>query len=263
MIRLSLPARWRPLDWRARLWRRGLAELALLLATGAFMGTIGPFGTGALPGALVYVYWIAAIAGGGVIGITVDETVGRRAGGFWRRLAVSSVVMTPAVTLLVLMLGYWLTRQSLTLNRYLALLWQVLVISAPVMALRALAWRRPRTVVETRTIVAPPLPEAEAAFRRRLSARRRGARLIAVEAYDHYLRVHTDVGPELVTLRFADALEELAGAHGFRTHRSWWVAADAIEAVRWRRGAGEARLTGGLAAPVSRSHAPALKEAGW
>jgi len=41
------------------------------------------------------------------------------------------------------------------------------------------------------------------------------------------------------------------------------VAADAIEAVRWRRGSGEARLTGGLAAPVSRTHAAAVKAAGW
>jgi LytTr DNA-binding domain len=263
MVRLSLPARWRSSRWRSPLWRRGLAELALLLVIGAFMGTIGPYGTGALPTGRLYVYWIAAIAGGGMIGVSLDETLGRRAGGFWPRLAVSSLLMTPPVTGLVMMLGRWLADQSLTLGRYLGLLWQVLVISAPVMALRALAWRTPRTVVETRTVVAPPLPEAEAAFRRRLSARRRGARLIAVEAHDHYLRVHTDAGPELVTLRFADALGELAGAHGFRTHRSWWIAADAIEAVRWRRGAGEARLSGGLEAPVSRSHAPALKEAGW
>jgi len=237
--------------------------LSLLLAIGAFMGTIGPYGTNALPGGHVYTYWIAAIVGGGAIGIAVDATLGRRAGGFWPRLALSSVLMTPPVTLLVMMLGQWLANQPVSPSRYLDLLWQVLVISVPVMALRALAWRRPRTVVETRTIVAPPLPEAEAAFRRRLSARRRTARLIAVEAYDHYLRVHTDAGLELVTLRFADALAELAAAHGFRTHRSWWVAADAIEAVRWRRGAGEARLAGGIAAPVSRAHAPALKEAGW
>jgi DNA-binding LytR/AlgR family response regulator len=263
MKRLLLSGRDGLFDRRSAEWRRALAELALLLAIGVFMGTIGPYGTGAMPTRVIYLYWIAAIAGGGAIGITVDETLGRRAGGFWRRLAVSSLVMTPAVTLLVLVLGHWLAAQSLALGRYLGLLWQVLVISAPVMALRALTWRTPRTVVETRTVVAPPLPEAEAAFRRRLSARRRNARLIAVEAHDHYLRVHTDAGPELVTLRFADALAELAGAHGFRTHRSWWIAADAIEAVRWRRGAGEAHLSGGLKAPVSRSHAPALKEAGW
>ncbi|RYD87614.1 MAG: LytTR family transcriptional regulator, partial [Sphingomonadales bacterium] len=113
-------------------------------------------------------------------------------------------------------------------------------------------------------VIAPPLPEAEAAFRRRLSAKRRAARLIAIEADDHYLKVHTDEGVELVTMRFADALAELKGAHGFRLHRSWWAAGDAIEAVRWRRGGtGEALLAGGLTVPVSRSQAPALKAAGW
>ena len=116
---------------------------------------------------------------------------------------------------------------------------------------------------ETRTLVVPPLPEAEAVFRRRLSAKRRSARLIAIEAHDHYLRVHTDAGAELITLRFADALDELSRAHGWRVHRSWWVAADAVQEVRWRRGVGEIRLVGDLTAPVSRTHGPVLKAAGW
>lgn len=132
-----------------------------------------------------------------------------------------------------------------------------------VLVVRTLAWRRLPAYVETRTIISPPLPETEAAFRRRLSARRRPARLIAVEAHDHYLKVHTDAGEELVTLRFADALNELAQAHGWRVHRSWWVAADAVEGVQWRRGAGDIRLVGGLIVPVSRTYAPTLKEAGW
>ena len=62
--------------------------------------------------------------------------------------------------------------------------------------------------------------------------------------HDHYLRIHTDAGVELLTLRFADALEEVAAAHGFRTHRSWWVAADALEDVRWRRGGGKGTARG-------------------
>ena len=137
------------------------------------------------------------------------------------------------------------------------------MISALVMALRALTWRKPKPIIQTRVVTAPPLPEAEAVFRRRLSAKRRSAALIAIEAEDHYLRVHTDAGDELITARFAEALQELAGAHGYQTHRSWWVAAGAIETVRWRRGSGEARLTGGVVAPVSRTHAPALRLAGW
>jgi hypothetical protein len=243
--------------------RRAGAELALLIATGLFMGAIGPYGTGRFPGTVGYLYWVLCIVGGGAVGIAIDATVGRRLAGFWPRLTLCSLLMTPVVTLLVMLIGRGLAGQALTVSRYLGLVWQVLIICVPVMALRALAWRGVRTVVETRTVIAPPLPQAEAAFRRRLSARRRMARLIAIEAEDHYLRVHTDAGTELVTLRFADALEELAGAHGLRIHRSWWVAAEAIEAVRWRRGAGETRLAGGLIAPVSRTHAPALEAAGW
>jgi len=131
------------------------------------------------------------------------------------------------------------------------------------MTLRRLLWQPARQVVETRTIHAPPLPEAEAAFRRRLSARRRAARLLAVEAHDHYVRAHTDAGVELLALRFADAMTELSGAHGFQVHRSWWVSATAIRAAHWRRASGDIELDGGLMVPVSRSGAPLLREAGW
>ena len=190
-----------------------------------------------------------------MIGVAVDEAVGRRLRRLWERIAVTSLLMTPMVATLVMEIAALLTAHAFRPSYSLGFLWQVLVISALVMTLRALTWRPPRTVVETRTVIAPPLPEAEAAFRNHLSARRRGARLIAVQAEDHYLRVHTDAGEELLTMRFADAVKELARAHGFQTHRSWWVAAEAVESVRWRQGVGEARLAGGLTAPVSRTHA--------
>ena len=112
---------------------------------------------------------------------------------------------------------------------------------------------------------APPAPPAEpqSAFLDRLPPRLRGATLYAVEAEDHYLRVHTAKGSDLILFRFSDALGELAGLDGAQTHRSWWVARDAVRAVA--RGDGRATLTldGGLKAPVSRAHAPALRAAGW
>jgi hypothetical protein len=198
------------MDLRAIL-KRAAADLALLLAIGLFMGAVGPYGTDELPPRLGYVYWLICIVGGGLIGIAIDETAGRRAGMFWRRLAVTTLLMTPPTTLLVMAAGWLVAGGTIGLSRAWPLLWQVLLISIPVMAIRALVWRRPPPVVETRVVVAPPLPEAEAVFRRRLSARRRGARLIAIEADDHYLKVHTDAGSEMVTLRLAGALDELSG----------------------------------------------------
>ena len=241
-------------------WRRAAVDLLLLVGIGLAMAALGPYRTLDVPDPLRIAYWLSAVVGTGLVGILVELALESRVRGFWVRIAVVSLVMTVPATPFI----YALNAVLLDLPRRPWLLpqlaWQVLVVSLLIMALRALLWRR---LVETRTVVVPPLPEAERAFRLRLSARRRGARLIAVEAEDHYVRVHTDAGSELVLMRFSEAIEELAQAHGYLLHRSWWASADAIEAVRWNRGSGEARLTGGLVAPVSRRCAATLKQAGW
>ena len=243
--------------------KRLAIEVAVLTAMGLVAGALGPFDSGDMPAVERYGYWIGNLVGGGLIGGAIDAVLARRVTSPWRRVLLTAVLMTPLVTLFVTGMMLLFFGMGPGAHGYAMLLWQVFVISLPAMAVRALVWRRPAVQVETRTVIAPPLPEAEAAFRRRLSAKRRTARLIAIEAHDHYLRVHTDAGAELVTARMADALRELAGAHGYRTHRSWWVAGDAIEAVTWRRGTGEARLVGGVIAPVSRGQAATLRDAGW
>lgn len=241
-------------------WHRLGLDLLLLAGIGLVMAAIGPYRTLDVPDLLRTTYWLVAVIGAGMTGIAIDSLLGPRIRGFWVRIAAVSLAMTIPVTLYVYALNAWmldLPRRPWLLPQ---LAWQVLVVALLIMAARALLWRR---VVETRTVVMAPLPQAEREFRLRLSAKRRSARLIAIEAEDHYVRVHTDGGSELLSMRFSEAVEELALAQGYRLHRSWWVAADAIEQVRWKRGIGEARLAGGIVAPVSRSFAGALKEAGW
>ena len=84
-----------------------------------------------------------------------------------------------------------------------------------------------------------------------------------MEAEDHYLRVHTDAGDELIAARFSDALQELSGVKGFQTHRSWWVARAAIAGVVEDGRKLRLRLTGGLEAPVSRARVGVLRQDGW
>jgi hypothetical protein len=244
------------------LLRRAVAEIGLLMATGIFLGVLGPFGTAERDILSRMAYWPTVIVGGGVIGIAIDALVWRRVGGFWLRLAADSLLMTAPVTALVWVVSGLMLGPQSSQPHLQSLFFQVFVISFAVMALRQLAWRG----VWTERAAAPAEPETidpPNAFRRRLSAKRRAARLLAVEAEDHYLRVHTDAGDELITARFSDALQELGGLAGYQTHRSWWVAAGAIEAVRWRRGRGELRLATGLTAPVSRTHTAVLKREGW
>jgi hypothetical protein len=104
----------------------------------------------------------------------------------------------------------------------------------------------------TRRLPAPAAPD----FLARLSPRL-GRDLIALQAEDHYLRVHTAAGQEMIHCALSQALAELGDA-GARVHRSWWVVQGAVEAVE-----GQAlRLRGGLVAPVGRTYLQAARDAG-
>jgi DNA-binding LytR/AlgR family response regulator len=100
-------------------------------------------------------------------------------------------------------------------------------------------------------------------FLERLPLKLRGAEVWAVEAEDHYLRLHTSKGQDLILLRLADAIDELAGIEGAQVHRSWWVARDAIADAR--RGDGRATLVlkDGSEVPVSRTYARIIRDLGW
>ena len=114
-----------------------------------------------------------------------------------------------------------------------------------------------------RTILIAPQAAAAVKFLDRLPLKLRGAEIWAIEAEDHYLRLHTSKGQDLILLRLADAISELEGVEGAQAHRSWWVARDAIVAAE--RGDGRATLTlkDGSQVPVSRTYARTLRELGW
>lgn len=111
----------------------------------------------------------------------------------------------------------------------------------------------------------PPAPDGGDTPPVRLAARltHDNARILAVSANDHYVIVQTNHGPEPVLLRFSDALAELEGLDGLRIHRSHWVAADAITAVRSTPQKMHVTLTDGTELPVSRSYRAAVEAAGF
>lgn len=99
-------------------------------------------------------------------------------------------------------------------------------------------------------------------FMKRLSVKYRNAELYAVSSEDHYIRVHTDAGEELILMRLSDALAELIGVDGLQTHRSWWVAKKGIADSQVTRGKHRLILKSGSAAPVSRSFLKSVRDAG-
>ena len=87
--------------------------------------------------------------------------------------------------------------------------------------------------------------------------------LYALEAEEHYVRVHSKHGTDLVHHRFGDAADAMPAALGLRTHRSWWVANEAV--VQAERGSRrwKLKLPSDVLVPVSDSYVAAVRERGW
>ena len=99
---------------------------------------------------------------------------------------------------------------------------------------------------------------AAPAFVRRLSPEKRGE-LWALTAEQHYLRVYTSRGDDLILMRFSDAVGELAHNDGLQVHRSHWVASAGIERLDDDSGKLFVVLKNGVRLPVSRPNIAAAR----
>ncbi len=236
--------------------------LTISLIGGVFLGLIGPLGTIALPLAVRLGYWVIATVGGSLLGWAVTLLVMRwpaARANRWLMIVAIATVMTPPGVVLVWLWGLVAVPGVQGFGDLFTLTWAVFLISLIMTAINRLI-APAATPVAVRSSTPEPV---RIAFLDRLPPRLRGSTILAVEAEDHYLRVHTTAGSDLILLRLGDALSELAGLDGAQTHRSWWVARAAVRDVA--KGDGRATLTleGGLKVPVSRANAAGLRAAGW
>lgn len=245
-----------PITWAAV--RRSLLISGLIGVFLSFVGAFGSSGTPFLPRTafMVALSWIGAGLGIGLFRLVTRLKWTRN-----RRLlqgAVAATLMTPIMAAVV-----WSATQVLPgggahvheLPGYLG----VTFVMCQSMTLFAVFMNLRHAAAAPAEPAAPPPPR----FLERLPARLRGAELWAVESEDHYLRLHTSAGQDLILMRLADAVGELEGIEGAQVHRSWWVARAAIASAE--RGEGRATLTlrDGAEVPVSRTYAKTLREKGW
>lgn len=252
----AVRASWTAALARPQAWR----GLIIAVIAGVFLSLVGAFGTGELPLGVRLAYWLGlaifgALAAGPLIRPLQHRIAESGRPWLWGALmALGLSIPFTAIVWLVTSLAFGL---GLNVARLPAFFPPVLLITAAITGLNIMASLRAEP---------PKAFSAEAAtprFLERLPMRLRGGELWAVEAEDHYLRLHTSKGQDLILLRLSDAVAELEGADGARTHRSWWVARDAVVDVR--RGDGRAVLTlkDGAKIPVSRAYARTLRAAGW
>jgi hypothetical protein len=82
-----------------------------------------------------------------------------------------------------------------------------------------------------------------------------GSNILVLEAQEHYVKVYTERGDDLVLYRLGDAVQELSQAQtGFRIHRSYWVAEDAISQIMPSGKTYKILLKNGLDVPVSKPY---------
>ena len=79
---------------------------------------------------------------------------------------------------------------------------------------------------------------------------------------DHFVDVISPEDRHRLRMRFADAIDEMDPVEGFYTHRSHWVARDAVERVEREGSRLFVVLTNGDRVPVSRTYRPRVEEAG-
>ena len=66
----------------------------------------------------------------------------------------------------------------------------------------------------------------------KLLAKENQGDLVAVQAQEHFIKVWTDSGNELIRYKFGTALLELEQQQGMQIHRSYWVVDDAVKQLK-------------------------------
>lgn len=270
---------------------RGLVIAALAAVVLAYLGALG---TQDAPFVQRLAYWAAVIVPGSLLGsgaLVLVRHWGVFSAHVWLELLAVALLMSVPHSFVVIVVsamffGIGMITPMVVLQFWLAVLLIALVMTVinylahprSAAAPDIVTWPEPAALADPPQVedaepavqvpVAaapelPALPALPALLADRLPHRLRAGRLLGIEAEDHYLRVHTDLGSDLILMRMTDACALLDDAAGARVHRSWWVARAAVVAASAQSGRMELALTGGQTAPVSRAMQPVLRRAGW
>lgn len=241
-------------EWRAHL----IQPLALVIFVGVatILTLIAPFRSGQLDhGLLRFAYWLVIAFVTYAIGALAHRQAGLWFAGQSQRLtriAVAALITALGANITVIAVdAIMLARLPAVaeLPGFVANTSAIAIIIAVIFHLL------PDTPDTKSTAAQPP------ALLDRLPFDKRGP-LVALSVEDHYVRVRTRSGEEVVLMRLSDAIRETSGTKGLQVHRSHWVAVDQVTAVHRKGDGARLCMTTGPDIPVSRAHIPAIREAG-
>ncbi len=244
-------------DFAKRFIKKTFSRDAVLVSFLVFLGCVvsGPFGTYiAIDFGERIFFWGVLIFLALCVGGLCCETL-------WRWMSDKSALLRSVATSLAFSVVYtpvlvWIGQASLLIDPsirrsphevFLLVFGFALILCGYI--LFADAKRRPATNARPRLL--DRLPETC------------GGRVIRLTVKDHYVHVYLDDGLEhRILIRFADAVNEMAGEPGFCTHRSHWVAKAATKRAVRRQNKEFVVLTNGAEVPISKTYRPNVVAAG-
>ncbi len=229
----------------------------IVVGLGLLFSWLGVYDTGQVPFYKRFVFWTATMAVGAGSAMFVAPFMWNDRFESWPapfKIAIVAFTVSFPVTIVL----FAFNGGPYSVNHAIVQFVYVLIISLIISTGMYVA----HIFEQTKAATDAPSSDPLAAFMDRLPVKFRTAELHAVSSEDHYLRVHTSLGEELILMRLADAVRELAKADGLQVHRSWWVAKQGVQDEKRVDGRSLLVLPSGTEVPVSRSYRARAKEAG-
>ena len=234
--------------------------------TGLLLAALGPFGSYLNDGYLLRAaYWVFVVWVGFVVYVAAIAIARRAAPAgtiwAWPCLILSILIVSIPQTLLTRLISFHIWPHLADFN----LPWTTWYLQVATLGLTigigftTFFERQDRRELGARDVFPDhgsalvPLPQLEIAAHE----------VLALQMEDHYVRVHTAAGSQLVHTPLITAIQSLGPRNGLRTHRSWWVARQAVHKVQGTPRSMSLLLSNGIIAPVARSSVSALRAAGW
>lgn len=229
-----------------------LPMMGVCLFAGIVLSILAPFGTHQFKTPYRFAYWVGlCLAGGfGAAAADLGAHLFKKKFTPWQSMLGQSITATLAVFAVITFMNYRISGQFPNLQNALLILFYISVITITIASIGALMAKKSG---------GGETASSRAALYERLAPKLRSAEIYALAAEDHYVRVITSKGDELVLMRLSDAIRETAPLKGLSPHRSWWVAEGGAQKV----GKSEITLHTGQTVPISRSGMKLVRAAGW
>lgn len=258
-------------------WREHRKGFIIATVAAPILALLGALGTDQIALLPRLAYWLILMETGALIGLGVStglQAWGRLGRHPWAEgLAISIGIALPLTLVVIAMSGIFFQMPTPGWAGFVTMFGTVTLVCGVITAINYAVRRgdplplpanmgQPSAPPEGAS-PAPPAVASPPRLLERLPPPFRHGPVVALQAEDHYLRVHTPAGSTLILMRLSDAIAELDGADGAQIHRSWWVARSAVERVERGDGRATLHLADNVAVPVSRTHYRSLRDAGW